>query len=837
MRHVSRLLLVVVSLSVCAVAGGDLPSPLDGGLSIPAKASVPFTYCIDYRMKFTDKYFAEIRQSPPDLFHVGHIVVFRGVTGPTRLGEKGLYTNALVPPTEVASEVEKVKDMIRRMRATGTANVLPYVCTIVLFGNPRTRTGFFNFYDLWDDYAAYGLGPKPSDDPLLWSQERGPEHKTLPTGEEYWDVMACINNPGWGSFLRTYARQVGQLGYEGLFFDVNDLYCYCPDCEKAFDRYLLSKYGLDGLKDTFGTDDLRKLNLPTIYRDFEKFILESFRKYQPSEVPLEDDWRLLRCYMQGSLGEFPTSPLDQYLMERFGTIHPASVPPKQRDAYVQCALRESFHSYLESPELAALLEERFGSSDIRRRCCGTPRDLLLWVENQRFWQQSMARMFEEMKEAGEQGRVEAGLTKRFFTISNDGPLSTIDCTNKRRVCSIDPQAYAAHVDLQMAEEMNQPGMLDCGVIVNNMFGFEWAQACGSKLGTLLYKANTDGAADLAIAEAAAGGGGAFIHPGITGPKARARWKDFFHSLPQLWEGCESYAKVGIVFLSDQNCYEHVDHQRMVHRLVRVFSETQVPFDLVSVLQKDVLARYDVLIVPELRYVSDEQIEVLREYAESGKKLILVGAFAECNEKAGAREARPFEALSKSGKVWLVPAGKVPERRSDLFNLMEERNNALPLAAAFAKRERAAELAEGRDLGPRFVEELEGVLGERLTWAAVPLDPGMYVNPFVHYGGGNGPDRIVLHLVNYHIPIKYRSNPDWSADEATWKTKTRSGTAKRRQPITLRVPVPSSKKIVIKSFSPTDHVSPVKWKTRGDELILTVNGLEVYQAIEIHLAPS
>ena len=46
--------------------------------------------------------------------------------------------------------------------------------------------------------------------------------------------------------------------------------------------------------------------------------------------------------------------------------------------------------FLESPDLRERLEARFGSSDIRRRCCADPVDLLLWVETQRFWRDSMA---------------------------------------------------------------------------------------------------------------------------------------------------------------------------------------------------------------------------------------------------------------------------------------------------------------------------------------------------------------------------------------------------------------------------------------------------------------
>ncbi len=56
---------------------------------------------------------------------------------------------------------------------------------------------------------------------------------------------------------------------------------------------------------------------------------------------------------------------------------------------------------------------------------------------------------------------------------------------------------------------------------------------------------------------------------------------FFAEHADLWQGGTSWARVGLLFWNDQVFYEHTAHLAMVHRLVQVLAEAQVPFDLVT----------------------------------------------------------------------------------------------------------------------------------------------------------------------------------------------------------------------------------------------------------------
>ena len=467
-----------------------------GKTSLPAMTERPYTYCIWYRPDpESEEFLGELASSPPDLYHLGYQVPFKGGYGPAYGGE--LYSDEMLGPDEVGREVERLEGVIGRMRRAGVDRIIPYVFTMAFFGRPVERKGFFNFYDHWDEYRGYGLGPKPEADPSLWSQARGPHQLgDGPPGVLHYDP--CINHPGWLDYLDLVIRQIAAVGYDGVFLDVNTLYCFCPQCQARFDVYLFDKYGPDGLREVFGTDDHRLLNLSTIYPDFKDAVLGGFRVFLedaweqhglsgvlgvagPHEVSLERDSALLRAYMQGSDGEFPPAhDLDGHLAKRFGGVRAEDVQPDRRPEFVQTVLRHHFLTFLQSDRLASRLEERFGSSDLRVRCCPTPRDLLLWVETQRFWCDSMSVLFERLRRVAQEQLERDGRSGDFYTVTNVGPVATLDGVNNRRVDGTDFVGRAPVCDMQMCEEMLQPGSLESGAIVSNFFAFRWAMAAGTR---------------------------------------------------------------------------------------------------------------------------------------------------------------------------------------------------------------------------------------------------------------------------------------------------------------------------------------------------------------------
>ena len=140
---------VIILTVLCYVCLCKSSPPVVKGFTIPAKTSVPFTYCIDYtKVPDVPSNLNRLRDSPPDLYHISYHIPFKAALGPTYGHE--LYTNDILKPQDIGREVDRVQTLIQRIKNTGVDFLIPYVYTMAFFGLPDQRTGFFNFYDHWE---------------------------------------------------------------------------------------------------------------------------------------------------------------------------------------------------------------------------------------------------------------------------------------------------------------------------------------------------------------------------------------------------------------------------------------------------------------------------------------------------------------------------------------------------------------------------------------------------------------------------------------------------------------------------------------------------------------
>ena len=134
------------------------------------------------------------------------------------------------------------------------------------------------------------------------------------------------------------------------------------------------------------------------------------------------------------------------------------------------------------------------------------------------------------------------------------------------------------------------------------------------------------AARLGMAECGAlsGGGGFLLRPRFDiYHDASNDYREFFELHPDLFAGMDSYAPIAVLACPEQDWLGHRAHMSAVRAVTGVLSEAHVLFDYVSEarLTADVLARYDAVVVTDLRYVGQEQLAAIEHYVRDGGKLL------------------------------------------------------------------------------------------------------------------------------------------------------------------------------------------------------------------------
>jgi hypothetical protein len=208
-------------------------------------------YLIDYATNHVDneQYLDTIRKAPPDILHVGHDLVFKSMFGPSAGSSPGVYQR--LSSAECRTEMDRVTRYVDSLHRAGAKTVMPYICDVLIFGDHEKRTGFWEFYDHWEEYEEFGFGEKPATDPIAWmvAEPRRPFLKS-----DMYVYVPCINHPDWQRYLKTIVRLVARSGYDGVFVDINSFRCSCDACRALFPTYLSERYSRRELKRLFQFD-------------------------------------------------------------------------------------------------------------------------------------------------------------------------------------------------------------------------------------------------------------------------------------------------------------------------------------------------------------------------------------------------------------------------------------------------------------------------------------------------------------------------------------------------------------------------------------------------------
>jgi len=222
---------------------------------------------------------------------------------------------------------------------------------------------------------------------------------------------------------------------------------------------------------------------------------------------------------------------------------------------------------------------------------------------------------------------------------------------------------------------------------------------------------------LAHAEAAAfSGGGMATSPGS--------YRDLDLSQPQvlydrhydehrdLYDGMHPWSKAAVALFGTEWFYGNAGHVGQAQAAYDALIARQVPADVLTTRGcfAENLARYRLIVLPDVRYISDEQMRALGQFRQAGGEVLVFGETGRFDDRMRERADNPLAHMS--------------------------------VADAFDFGALEAKLNEMREVLPPVLT-VDGLDDIRQRWA---FKPAMYIDR------PEGASRIIVHILNYNVEI-------------------------------------------------------------------------------------
>jgi hypothetical protein len=592
-----------------------------------SRTSVPATYIIDYGTNHLSDagFVSRVAEAAPELLHLGHDAPFTGHWGPRPipLPVKDTFEYRLLKPDETRDRFRALKDMAAGLHHAGVELIFPYIDSQQMGGDIEKRLGFWEFYDVWNDFRSFGLPPRPPADPAEWLQ-RDPAGRihfnnaaAYPGYAPQFFYAPCPNNEYWRTWLAFVVRYIAQAGFDGVFVDDNIIHCYCRYCREGFKRYLRSRYSPAELRAGFGESNVDKIEMnsgadkPWWAKRRPEFIEYLASRYQPGE--LEKRFQIANLTARPNLDRIGYGFLNGRANEFIASLQQKYSPEEQR--------------------------RRFGVSNLNLLGLERPEDRLRWFETQRFWAWSIADLLLYLK------RAVAPYNKDFVFFPNWGSMQTVGAVDGRRLHGKNVAEWKRGADYMMFEEdysAGMPGRSASGGFTTHLAQYKFALSNGARPVVLFWGPHGRANFELAHAEAAAGGGGSFVQNGYGFAEVRRGFRRLYESRPELFAGLESLARVAVAYFYNQAHMENTAHLEQVYSIHPELAREHVLFDFLTEDTLDLLPRYSVFILPSVAYLSRAQEQAIRKWIAAGGLLLVPGGRPAHYEDARTRSKPAFD---------------------------------------------------------------------------------------------------------------------------------------------------------------------------------------------------
>lgn len=497
--------------------------------------------------------------------------------------------------------------------------------------------------------------------------------------------------------------------------------------------------------------------------------------------------------------------------------------------------QEDFRKYIATKYAAAERLKRFGTRDISSLHLGYPGDGALWYDTQAFWSYSNGRFLSAIRNEGRT------VNPNFFVVANLGPFADLAGVRSRVDSGKDPADWAPYTRLIMFEEMQQPGEMGSHTFIDNILQYKIAFGLGFRAGTLLYYAQDTPGIELSMAQAAAGGGGAFIQGGYREPEARNTYRKFFKKHPDLFSGYRSDASVAVVFDYGQMYWDNFKNLFDTYVLSQYLSNHHILYDVIPTKQikaAQLLSRYHVVITPNLSYLSGDALKQLREFAAGGGTWIEIGQSGKFDDSGVLRpRVQNLFIDERAGNGFRIRVRRVENvvhiPRFALYLLRENQVNSLSETVKLYNSTRVPEYPYPPP--PKHWDDLQGLIkekaGQSLSVISSSKLPGLRCNAWQKTVDGT--KVITMHFVNYYTPIPKKAG--FAGGEYDLGGPASEYAPKILKEVHVTMPLPPGTVESVTAFSPdSEKAAPLAYIASKGRMTFTLPPIRIYEIVRIEL---
>jgi len=411
--------------------------------------------------------------------------------------------------------------------------------------------------------------------------------------------------------------------------------------------------------------------------------------------------------------------------------------------------------------------------------------------------------------------------------------------NKAFYAGVDLPAVASENDVIFDEYVDSPGITDDGVLVSHIPHYKMARAVNNLLISYHSRCRSSRQTRLSIAEAMAFNrqtigemtGGFNVSPQeipfFEDKKACLR---FFNDNKPLYLDADVLANVAVWSSTKSLSYNNIETHQGLALAVQTLARGHVPFDIVLDSDLKNLAKYKVLLLPNVESMSPDEISLVEEFVRGGGGVVATertsqydewyrkrtrgGLFGLAGEVQDAEKILVFDEHGR-GLFLTVTAGKkakTAESRRQVgegrFAYIHEIVRAGPMPSHVEGR------WEGHDNPPsywRLPKNYRQLLGA-IKWASrnnLPLETNAPATLAIELLSQESRGRVLAHFLNY----------DWQ------------GKPPRNVRVTLRLP-PKTPRKKVTLLDLDKGAKPIKAQRTRGKLSFTLPVVDIYSVVVI-----